>query len=322
VIDPKRPLATFALFAFNQENVIREAVEAALAQDYSPLEIILSDDNSSDGTFAIMQEIAANYVGPHYIKLNRTSSNKGVSGHLTSLLSLATGDLIVIGAGDDISLPGRVSQLVDTAMDISSNLSNECICLYSDYEELDSERLQFKQFTEFSIDHLISFSGPVGATLAISKGLWTRIKRLRTDLVNEDRFFSFVAAFSGSLVRCPEVLIRYRPGGISAKGEPSINQTRKFTSRYFHDAAAKVDFIVDNLLEKSNQCTLLSSSDWRILTLANRERNSRLLELDSLMDCSIMQRLRRVPATKPRSIIRSLIWFPLKQLINNKWRFK
>ena len=41
-----RPLVTFALFAYNQEKYIREAVEGAFSQTYEPLEIILSDDYS------------------------------------------------------------------------------------------------------------------------------------------------------------------------------------------------------------------------------------------------------------------------------------
>ena len=52
-----RPLVTFALFAYNQEQHIREAVDGAFSQTYEPLEIILSDDCSTDRTFEIMQEI-------------------------------------------------------------------------------------------------------------------------------------------------------------------------------------------------------------------------------------------------------------------------
>lgn len=45
------PLVTFALLAYSQEKYIREAVEGAFAQTYEPLEIILSDDCSSDRTY-------------------------------------------------------------------------------------------------------------------------------------------------------------------------------------------------------------------------------------------------------------------------------
>ena len=66
-----RPLVTFALFAYNQEKYIREAIEGAFAQTYEPLEIILSDDCSVDRTFEIMTEMVVNYRGKHCIKLNK-----------------------------------------------------------------------------------------------------------------------------------------------------------------------------------------------------------------------------------------------------------
>ena len=36
--------ATFVVYAFNEERFIRESVASILAQTYSPLEIVLSDD--------------------------------------------------------------------------------------------------------------------------------------------------------------------------------------------------------------------------------------------------------------------------------------
>ena len=91
------PLITFALLSFNQELFIREAVEGAFAQTYSPLEIILSDDCSSDGTFEIMEDMAASYKGPHKIILNRNTVNRGTGDHVNHVMKLAEGDLIVAG---------------------------------------------------------------------------------------------------------------------------------------------------------------------------------------------------------------------------------
>ena len=77
----EKPLITFALFAYNQERFIREAVEGAFSQTYSPLEIILSDDCSPDRTFEIMKEMAAEYTGPHTIVLNRNEKNHSKFGN-------------------------------------------------------------------------------------------------------------------------------------------------------------------------------------------------------------------------------------------------
>lgn len=108
----ERPLVTFALFAYNQEKYIREAVEGALAQTYEPLEIILSDDCSSDRTFDFMREMVGQYDGPHKIKLFRNETNKGVAAHFSRVLQIAEGEYFVVAAGDDISLPERVSTLI------------------------------------------------------------------------------------------------------------------------------------------------------------------------------------------------------------------
>ena len=106
-----KPLLTFVVLAYNQERFIREAVEGALAQTYSPLEIILSDDCSPDQTFEIMQQMAAEYHGPHKIVLNRNETNQGIGGHVNRVMELTHGELIVMAAGDDISLPHRTQRL-------------------------------------------------------------------------------------------------------------------------------------------------------------------------------------------------------------------
>src|SRR5260370_29744892 len=104
---------TLFLYAFNQEAYIEEACRAALAQTYSPLEIMFSDDCSSDKTFTIMSEIASHYSGPHTVLLNRNETNLGLIGHVNKSFELSSGELIVAAAGDDISLPDRVSEIVD-----------------------------------------------------------------------------------------------------------------------------------------------------------------------------------------------------------------
>lgn len=108
----ERPLVTFALFAYNQEKYIREAVEGAFSQTYQPLEIILSDDCSSDRTFEIMQEMAAAYEGAHTLRLRRSEINFGTAMHVEAVARAACGDLLVVAAGDDISQQNRVAELV------------------------------------------------------------------------------------------------------------------------------------------------------------------------------------------------------------------
>jgi len=91
--DQDRPLVTFALFAYNQERFIREAVEGALTQDDSPLEIILSDDCSNDSTFQIIQDVAETYSGTHRVLVNRNAGNLGIGGHVRNLGAISNGKI-------------------------------------------------------------------------------------------------------------------------------------------------------------------------------------------------------------------------------------
>lgn len=109
-----RPFATFCVLGFNQERYIRAAIEGAFAQTYQPLEIILSDDCSSDATFAIMQELAAAYAGPHIVTVRRNTQNRGTLWHLLSAAREARGKVMVVAAGDDISLPQRTERLMNS----------------------------------------------------------------------------------------------------------------------------------------------------------------------------------------------------------------
>lgn len=108
----ENPLVTFALFHYNQEGLVAGAMKAALAQDYSPLEIIVSDDCSTDGTWAVIRKIADAYSGPHQLRIVRNETNMGIGPHVGKVGMMARGELIVQADGDDISAPDRVSRIV------------------------------------------------------------------------------------------------------------------------------------------------------------------------------------------------------------------
>jgi glycosyltransferase involved in cell wall biosynthesis len=105
-----RPRVTIGLITYHQERFVREAVRGVLAQTYSPLQVVICDDASPDATFDIIGAEVDLYRGPHEIVLQRNERNLGI-GNLNQMMRLATGELIVVAHGDDISLPHRVERL-------------------------------------------------------------------------------------------------------------------------------------------------------------------------------------------------------------------
>ncbi|MGH9784801.1 MAG: glycosyltransferase family 2 protein, partial [Terriglobia bacterium] len=106
------PLVSFILLTYNQQKFVEEAVRSALLQTYQPLEIIVSDDASTDRTFEIARTLIDEYRGPHFVTGCVNARNLGTNGHLNIAVRKAKGEFIVVAAGDDVSLPGRVEKLV------------------------------------------------------------------------------------------------------------------------------------------------------------------------------------------------------------------
>ncbi len=209
-----KPLITFALFAYNQERFIREAVEGAFAQTYSPLEIILSDDCSPDATFRIMQEMAAGYRGRHTVILNRNLTNLGLAGQVNRIMQLTRGELVVAAAGDDVSTPQRVEQLFSTW-----NAADRPVAvIYSDVMEVaeDGRPLYLLgRDRSVKVAFLDVLEGKATQPLIGCSECWHRrlfdwFGPLAEDVVNEDSAIYYRAGLCGSIQHVHEVLVHHR----------------------------------------------------------------------------------------------------------------
>ncbi|MEA3002018.1 MAG: hypothetical protein QOH81_806 [Sphingomonadales bacterium] len=91
------PLATISIPTFNQEKYVGRAIESALAQTYPNLEVVVSDDGSTDRTFAIAQAYAGERV-----RIFKNERNLGrVGNYRHALYALARGEWVANLDGDD-----------------------------------------------------------------------------------------------------------------------------------------------------------------------------------------------------------------------------
>ena len=232
--DQQRPLVTFILMAYNQEAYIHAAIKGAFAQTYDPLEIILSDDCSGDRTFEIMQEYARSYTGPKTVSVRQNSENLGPINHFNALLNLSKGELVVIAAGDDISLPERTALSVECYL----RKADRKILIHCDVTDIDihgrelGNRAPPRQTSALEHQTRTPIIDPaangvltkslamyIGATGAISKPMIHAFEPLRFPGVYEDIAWGFRAALHNAIHYVPHALVQYRIGiGISGTG--------------------------------------------------------------------------------------------------------
>ena len=219
--EPSKPLISYLLVTYNQEKFVKEAVESALAQTYSPMEIIISDDCSTDRTFEIIKETVANYQGLHKITISRNSNNLGIGKHLNKVMAMAKGELFVMASGDDVAYPNKTSTFVSHWL---SN-PNKILALTACSENIDDNGQIFKK-TKFKtagldIHPTIDKGEWNGCCVAISKNLFKTFGPLRYN--SADRTWFYRASYLGGVYRINEIIIKYRTSGIS-KSSQNLNQ--------------------------------------------------------------------------------------------------
>lgn len=95
---------------YNQAPFIRETVDSVLDQDYPSIELVLSDDGSTDGTSDILRDYAERE--PERVKVVASERNTGIAGAFNRALDAHTGEYIAWLGGDDVMLPGKLSRQV------------------------------------------------------------------------------------------------------------------------------------------------------------------------------------------------------------------
>lgn len=217
---PDAPLLSLLLIAYRQQATVGEAVAAALAQTYSPLEIIVSDDASDDASFAAIEAAVAGYAGPHRVVLNRNPRNLGIGAHISRLVGMSCGELIVIAAGDDVSLPQRCERVAAAWLASGRRLD----LVASALEDLDEAGTVHERITPTDLaayrgaaDWIARPPFVVGAAQAWTRRLFDRFGPLPEGVVAEDLIMVFRAIVSGGAATLAEPLVRYRRGGISRR---------------------------------------------------------------------------------------------------------
>jgi glycosyltransferase involved in cell wall biosynthesis len=92
------PKVSIGLPVYNGEKHLRSALDCILGQDFSDLEVIISDNASIDGTQAICQEYAAKDGRIRYL---RNEANIGATANYNRVFKLANGEFFKWASHDD-----------------------------------------------------------------------------------------------------------------------------------------------------------------------------------------------------------------------------
>ena len=103
------PLVSVVIPVFNGEKFLRDAVESVLAQKYSPIEVIIVDDGSTDGTASVANSFPETVRYLHQINNGPAAArNRGIEQAQGSLIAFADADDLWPAAKLALQLPDLI----------------------------------------------------------------------------------------------------------------------------------------------------------------------------------------------------------------------
>jgi len=218
------------------------ALQSLLRQDYpGEVEVIVSDDASTDGSDRLLERALAAYGGPWSYRLVRQPSRSGSkSAHLNRLRELVTGDVVATFDADDESSPARLRRLAEVfARDES------IMAVYSGFDLMDESgrargRARFDSLPD-GANSLLWFARvdayAPGTTLAVRREVLERFPPLEP-AINEDIVLPFRAALMGEVRFIDDSLVcaRRRPGSLTADYQ-QLESVAAYRARMRHGVA-------------------------------------------------------------------------------------
>jgi glycosyltransferase involved in cell wall biosynthesis len=209
-----RPSVSAILLCYNCDQFVENALRSVIEQEYDgPMEIIISDDASTDDTVGVVERELARCHGAHVIRFSRRTTNTGSkSAHLNDVFPGASGDILISFDADDISEKHRVRRIVETFRSDSSVQA-----VYSSYSLIDrfgrpcgSGMVPHPPSTRSASAWFARVDAyAAGATLAVRRSVVENFGPLDPE-VHEDIELPFRASLLGEVAFIDAPLVRFR----------------------------------------------------------------------------------------------------------------
>lgn len=201
----ERPLVSVVLGTYNGEKYLAEQLDSILNQTYRPLELVISDDASADGT----RQVLKNYESNPLVRIYYQEKNLGLTKNFSFAAMQAKGELIAFSDQDDIWMTDKIEKLVKGKEGFHLVYSNS---LLVDEKGLSMDKKLSdlkKMYTGNDSRGYILYSCVWGHSMMISKDLLQKSLPM-PDVVNHDIWITYMAFQQGGIKYIDEVLTHYR----------------------------------------------------------------------------------------------------------------
>ena len=232
----KKPLISIVVITYNSSKYVLETLESAKAQTYQNIELIVTDDCSTDNTV----EICKNWIEDNKDRFLRTElitveKNTGIAPNCNRGYKAAKGEWIKVIAGDDLLFPECIQEYVEYSSKNDEKLILSGILPFSDNTEYPPVffcKKWSKSNAKSQLRLLLKGAVASGSTFFIERLVFEELKGFdETYTMIEDYPFAIKYTKHGYRIGCiNKALIKYRknPNSVTHSGN-------NFFSKSFFD---------------------------------------------------------------------------------------
>lgn len=201
-------LVSIAMCTYNGERFIKEQLDSILNQSYLNIELIITDDGSTDKTIEILEEYQKKDTR---IKVHKNEKKLGFIKNFEKAISLTKGEYIALADQDDVWKKNKIERFLE---EIKEN-----ILIYSDALLIDKNSHSLNKQLIRPNRNLIKgrnnqsfifYNCVSGNTIMFKKELIPYILPIPQEVSFHDIWIAFVASSIGTIDYTDEAMIYYR----------------------------------------------------------------------------------------------------------------
>jgi glycosyltransferase involved in cell wall biosynthesis len=207
-VTPK--LVSFIIPAFNSKAFVREAVDSCLGQTYPDVEVVVTDDGSSDGTLQLLHSA---YDGNPRVRVFSFDRNRGKVAAYNQCYKHAEGEFIAVLDADDVSLEDRVKHSLEGLKRHNAEMVCGDALAFGDAVRSFSvahEWFGLDQCVELDFESLLKRPKVLGPTVFCTREVCEAIFPIDERMSHQDWWMPLAAAYRRPVRHLPTPLIKYR----------------------------------------------------------------------------------------------------------------
>lgn len=197
-------LVSIAMATYNGGKYLKEQLDSIYNQTYKNIEVIVSDDCSSDKTIDILKEYKYKYGLQYFVN----ETNLGFKKNFEKVMSLCSGDFIALADQDDIWIENKIEVLMKE-IGKSSLIHSACSLIDENSNEISPLWIKEDDF-RYSFAKFIFGNTVTGCTVLFKKELLKNAFPIPSGEKYHDWWLALLATKMNGITYCDQALVKYR----------------------------------------------------------------------------------------------------------------